>query len=123
MNLECRLKEIQVALKQAGWFSTEEHVDYDYDFALGVLFVDGKIAFFNDTVLEFTQSITPDRQRYRYQYMHTDGSLIFRYDNVPHHRQLATFPHHKHYPDQVLETQQVELREVLKEVIEMLVTS
>ncbi len=43
MNLERRLKDIQVALKQAGWFSTEEHVDYEYDFASDVLFMDGRI--------------------------------------------------------------------------------
>lgn len=31
MNLDRKLKDLQVALKQASWFSTEEHVDYDVD--------------------------------------------------------------------------------------------
>ena len=33
---------------------------------------------------------------YRYHYMNADGQMIFRYDNAPHHRELNTFPHHKH---------------------------
>ncbi len=32
-------------------------------------------------------------------------------------------PHHKHYPEKVMESQPVELRQVLEEVIEMLVMS
>jgi hypothetical protein len=123
MNLERKLKDLQVALKQASWFSTEEHVDYDVDLSVGVLFINGAITFFNDTVLEFTESVTPDRRRYRYQYMRTDGALIFRYDNVPHHRQLATFPHHKHDGDTVIESEAVELRQVIEEVIDRLVTA
>jgi len=48
MNLEAKLKDIQIALKLADWFSTEEHIDYDVDLSLGFLFVDGKIVFFDN---------------------------------------------------------------------------
>ncbi len=123
MSLERKLKDIQVALKQASWFSTAEHVDYDVDLTVGVLFINGTITFYNDTVLEFTEAVTPDRRRYRYQYMQSDGRLIFRYDNVPHHRQLATFPHHKHDGETVIESDPVELRIVVEEVIDRLVTA
>ena len=51
MSLENRLKDIQIALKLAGWFSTEEHVDYNSDFSLGFLYVDGKIVFYDATTL------------------------------------------------------------------------
>jgi len=60
MKPENRLKDIQIALKLADWFSTEEHVDYNADLSLGHLFVNGKIVFYDSTVLEFTESITPD---------------------------------------------------------------
>lgn len=120
MNLERRLRDIQTALKQIDWFSTEEHVDYDIDASSGTLFLNGKIVLFNDTILEFTESINPVRYRYRYQYMTKDRDLIFRYDNVPHHRQLATFPHHKHYPDRVVESEPVELQHIIEEIIGML---
>lgn len=37
-----------------------------------------------------------ERYRYGYHYQRSDGTLIFRYDNVPHFPALPTFPHHKH---------------------------
>src|SRR3990172_9382704 len=117
MNLERKLKDIQVALKQIDWYSIEEHIDYDMDGLLGTLFLNGKVELFNDTTIEFTESITPERHRYRYQYMKKDGDLIFRYDNVPHHRQLSTFPHHKHYPNRVVESKPVDFRHCIDEVI------
>ena len=122
MNLEAKLKNVQAALKQVDWFSTEEHIDYDLDNSSGALFLNERIVFLNNTILQFTESITPERHRYRFQYMQKDGSLIFRYDNVPHHRQLATFPHHKHYPDQVVESNPIDLKQVFEEIIEMFVT-
>ncbi len=33
---------------------------------------------------------------YSYHYQDSSGKLIFRYDDTPHHPELATFPHHKH---------------------------
>ena len=120
MNLENALKTIRIACKIADWFSIEQHVDYDFDLSLGILFSEGRIVFYNGNILEFAESITPDRVRYRYHYMNADGTLIFRYDNVPHYPEFATFPHHKHLQDTVMESDQVNLRQVVEEVIEKL---
>jgi hypothetical protein len=121
MNLENNLKAIRIACKIADWFSIEQHVDYDFDLSLEMLFAEGRIVFYNGNILEFTESITPDRVRYRYQYMNADGALIFRYDNVPHYPGIPTFPHHKHLHDTVVESEQVNLRVVVEEVIEKLI--
>ncbi|MCP4344176.1 MAG: hypothetical protein GY795_01450 [Desulfobacterales bacterium] len=83
-----------------------------------MLFVDGKIIFIDNTVLEFTESVTPLRHRYRYQYMKPDRSLIFRYDNAPHHPEISTYPHHKHYHDRIVESNPVHLRQVVEEIID-----
>jgi len=66
MNPEARLKDILIACKIADWYSTDLAVDYDLDMSLGILLAEGKIAFFNGSLLEFTESITSDRFRYRY---------------------------------------------------------
>jgi hypothetical protein len=42
-----------------------------------------------------TASGYPEILRYSYTY-HKDATHIFRYDNAPHHREIPTFPHHKH---------------------------
>jgi hypothetical protein len=118
MSLENRLKDIQIALKLADWFSTEEHVDYNSDFSLGFLYVDGKIVFYDATTLEFTESLTPEDHKYRYQYMKADGSLIFRYDNIAHHPELSSFPSHKHYKNKIVESSIVDLKQVVEEIID-----
>jgi hypothetical protein len=53
--------------------------------------------------------------------MNTKGNLIFRYDNVPHHREITTFPDHKHHSDTVVESASVDLRQVMEEIIDMIV--
>ena len=63
MKLEKRLKDIQIAFKIADWFSVDQHIDYDLDLSLGLLFADGRVVFYTDDVLEFTESITPERRR------------------------------------------------------------
>ena len=37
-----------------------------------------------------------ERLKYRYHLQNTDNTLVSRWDNVPHHPQVATFPHHQH---------------------------
>jgi hypothetical protein len=122
MNLEKEMNKIRIACKMADWFSVEQHVDYDFDLSLGVLFAEGRIAFYNGDVLEFNESIIPGRYRYRYQYMKADGNLIFRYDNIPHHPEISTFPDNKHYSDKIVESRHVNLKEVVEEIIELIVS-
>jgi len=121
MNPELRLKDILIACKIADWYSTDVTIDYDLDLSLGFLLADGKIVFHNGSILEFTESITPGRFKYRYHYMDAEGNLIFRYDNVPHHRKIATFPNHRHYPDTVVESEPLDLRQVIEEIINIIV--
>jgi len=53
--------------------------------------------------------------------MDIEGNLIFRYDNVPHHHEIATFPDHKHYPNRVVESKPIGLRQVVEEIISIIV--
>ncbi len=36
------------------------------------------------------------RPKYRYHLQTTDGNLVSRWDNAPHHPDIATFPDHRH---------------------------
>lgn len=38
----------------------------------------------------------PVIDKYSYHWQGHDGALICRWDNAPHHREVATFPHHQH---------------------------
>ena len=48
--------------------------------------------------------------------MARDHNCIFRYDNAPHHRNIATFPHHKHSGEDILESTEPTLFDVLLEI-------
>lgn len=82
-------------------------------------FIGGKIAFENDHSLEFIEVVDVERDgklKYRYQYMDQAKNLIFRYDNAPHHPQIRSFPHHKHLPEGLAESQEPTLMDVLFEI-------
>ncbi len=57
-----------------------------------------------------------NKQKYSYHYMDKNKNLIFRYDNVPYHRTIGTFPHHKHTDNGVFESVEPNLDQVLEEV-------
>ena len=38
----------------------------------------------------------PVVEKYSFHWQRNDGTLICRWDNAPHHRDSATFPHHLH---------------------------
>lgn len=45
--------------------------------------------------------------------------LIFRYDNAHHHKNIKTYPHHKHDFDKVKESPEPDLEEVLLEIAQI----
>jgi len=54
--------------------------------------------------------------------MDAGGTFIFRYDNVPHHSEIDIFPHHKHLQEKIVGSSHVDLKQVVEEVIENIVT-
>ncbi len=66
--------------------------------------VSGSITFETGCRLEFVEVKDmdhPTKIKYRYQYMDQDDICLFRYDNAPHHRNVSTFPHHKHAGEEI----------------------
>ncbi len=86
--------------------------------------VNGVLSFYDGSRLEFRETISIERYRpvklsYRYQYVRT-GKSVLRYDNAPHHPDLATFPHHKHVGNERLSATEPTLSQVLNEVAALL---
>lgn len=78
-----------------------------------IIFTDGsRLAVFQHVRLHETGLLITD---YRYHYMTHDNRLIFRYDNAPHHSEIATFPHHKHLPSGVQSADMPDLKDILAE--------
>jgi hypothetical protein len=54
---------------------------------------------------------------YAYHYPDKTEKVIFRYDMAPHHKEIKTFPHHKHLgSEEVIESLAPSLAEVLHEI-------
>ena len=63
------------------------------------------------------------RPKYRFHFMDSADKMIFRYDNAPHHPEVATYPHHKHIQgkEKPKQSKGIGLREVLSEIEGMIV--
>ena len=68
-------------------------------------FWDGSILVFNEALA--IRGLVLAKIRYSFHYQSAGGQLIFRYDNVPHHPQIPTFPHHKHVSEPGTNTERI----------------
>lgn len=53
------------------------------------------------------------KRKYSYHWQDAQGRLITRWDNSPHHRELSTFPHHRHLPEEVVASRERTIKDVL----------
>lgn len=79
------------------------------------------IRFHDNSQLQVVEKLTIEayvlvKTRYTYHYQYADGTLVFRYDNAPHHPEIITHPHHKHEGERIIAAQSPDISEVLQEV-------
>jgi hypothetical protein len=90
---------------------------------LGV--IEGKLSFEN-SVLDILEVIKfRDNQfskiKYKYHFRSYSDEMIFRYDNAPHHPNVLTFPHQKHFESVITESIEPEIVQVLAEINSLLI--
>ncbi len=67
-------------------------------------------------------SVLHIRERYKegelikYSYHFMKGNKVIRWDNVPHHKEISSYPHHKHENDKVKESTKMDIDLVLEEI-------
>jgi hypothetical protein len=84
-------------------------------------FLRGDVLFKDGSRLHFRELVTTEPRvqliSYTYQYMHADGTTIFRYDDADHFMHLTTAPHHKHVGEfDVIAANAPDLQSVLNEI-------
>jgi hypothetical protein len=86
-------------------------------------FLRGDLVFKNGSRLHFREFVRVkrgqpiNRYMYAFNYMRTDGTLIFRYDDADHFLRLPSAPHHKHIGENdVIAANAPDLQSVLKEI-------
>ena len=51
--------------------------------------------------------------KYRYHVMDAEKEFLIRWDNAPHHSEVASFPHHFHDRNKIHESKQYSLQKIL----------
>ena len=92
------------------------------------VYLRGKLTFIDLSSLEFSiyviergKKLTHDK--YRYQYMDPNNRPVFRYDNAPHHKNISSFPMHKHLGEKVVESDMPAIKELLGEISALITRS
>lgn len=81
----------------------------------------GNVIFVDFSVLEIAMFVSESNdaltiEKYRLHYMNSNGQMLFRYDNAPHHPEITSHPRHKHISNKVIPTAESSLKDVLKEI-------
>ena len=53
-------------------------------------------------------------RKYSYHWQDSNCNLISRWDNSSHHKEMSTFPHHKHLPAGVVPSKERTVEDILK---------
>ena len=80
-----------------------------------------RLRFGDQSLLEISEAIVlvgeePHWLSYRYHYQSSRTGIVFRYDNAPHHVEVATHPDHKHSGDDVMASPHPSIEQILREV-------
>ena len=124
MNIADYFSSVERSLNQFSFITSVEAIEIlASDNFNGILRC--RVHFWDESFLGIHETVStelgyPVRIIYSYAYIR-DGENIFRYDNAPHHPQIATFPHHKHIgASKIAPTDQPTILQVLNEVEEHL---
>lgn len=72
-----------------------------------------KLRLSDGSELHAREYVDANERDYSFHWQTADKQLIGRWDNAPHHRAVATFPHHRHTPDGIVESSDIALDSVL----------
>ena len=80
-----------------------------------LLMVDNLILYISEYFTISGYAINRDKYSYHHQ---KNNTLLTRWDNAPHHKELPLFPHHVHRKNGVFESKEMSVDDVLKELAE-----
>jgi hypothetical protein len=102
------------------------HFSIDFDEITDTIgYIKGKLELINGSELFFFEFIeiqnnVPVLIKYKYQWQSSEGSLLYRWDNAPHHREINTFPDHVHYPKGVFPSPAMNMELILDKLDKIL---
>ena len=80
-----------------------------------------KIVFKNKTVLRIFQNSI--NNKYSFFWLNQKEKLIIGWDNAPHHKEIVSFPDHKHIGDKVFVSKKRNLMQILEYIKKQILAS
>lgn len=82
---------------------------------------EARIYFKNKTSLAVFDHIRLKIRKYSYHWMDNHNTLIIRWDNSPHHKDLENYPHHKHIGEtsEISSSEEMDLEKVFKNIFKI----
>ena len=89
-------------------------------------YLKGELELIDGSVLHFIEFIeiqkkTANRLKYKYHLQSENGDLIRRWDNVPHHQEIDTFPNHMHDEKGVHASSNIDLKTIIDKIIDEII--
>jgi len=75
-----------------------------------------KLSFIDGSLLFVKEYLSGTERKYSFHWQNSSGEIMVRWDNSPYHKEVETFPHHKHIGNQVQSSKEPELNDVLAEI-------
>jgi hypothetical protein len=99
MNIREYYSQIETTIKDCP-IITHFSIEFD-EIDLHIGYLKGRLEIIDGSILYFIEFIeiknsTANRLKYKYHWQSEDGELITRWDNVPHHKEIDTYPYHRH---------------------------
>lgn len=74
-----------------------------------------KAILIDQSELHIKEYVSGKSYLYSYHWQDKNGNLRIRWDNAPHHKDIQTFPHHKHTPT-VKEFEEARFEDIVKSI-------
>ncbi len=79
-----------------------------------------KVQFMDQSILFSKEYFSIDVRNYSFHWQDNKNNLLIRWDNAPFHKNIETFPHHKHEGKMVHPSTEIGFEDVLNYIIEYL---
>ena len=121
MSIDDYLAALDTKMEEIAPLVSASSIQREIDSNIGIGWLKGQITFIDGSRFEFTEQLPTERRKFRLQYMDSANQLIVRWDSAPHHKQVSTFPYHKHTPQTVLAHEPIPVFQALEQIAKTLI--
>lgn len=119
-SVQAYFEKIRKTVEKCGLINSHSLLTEERSHRLG--YIRGEMRLIDNSILYFREFVDMNQKKfkddYSYQYQREDTTLVFRYDNAPHHPEIKSFPHHKHQSSEenIVECQEPDIDSILLEI-------